>query len=563
MNEYLKESDPGLGVMRGLSRLAAKLQGLDGLSDIYRHSAKAGSAGFFGRVLQGLGLELDDAALDAALPAQGAVIVMACGPVDAAAALGLTAAVEKRRGDVLVLATRALGWAPEARERMLLLQAGPGSAAANAAELRKALRHLRQGGALICFPWPGGAQMKEPRLLGASGAKAASWLAFHSGAAVLPLQPAMRPGIPGKIRIQAGQLLSSVRLKGFPGKEDLGDYLRLRAWLLREREGRPARKAPASAKAPLASAVPPELLEAELQRMSPLQKLAEFGNLQCWTAQAFEIPMLLREIGRLREASFRAAGEGTGKPVDLDRFDQHYRQLFVWDREARKLVGGYRMGCTDLILESFGPEGLYTHSLLKMQKPLLDRFEPALELGRSFVRPEYQRSYAPLMLLWKGIGAFVARYPRYHRVFGVVSISDDYHPLSRELMVSFLKQHLFRGDLARLARPQKPFKTSYAEGVVDDLTWRLGSDLSEVSDWVSDLERDGKGVPVLLRQYAQLGASFFGFNLDPEFGDVVDGILQVDLRDTAPKILRRYMGEEGLKNFNAWNDSSWEQAAPV
>jgi putative hemolysin len=556
------KNDPGAAVMRGLSRLAGRLKGLDGLSDLYRKSAENGPEGFFGRVFSGLNLEIDDRAWDARLPLSGPLLVMASGPVDAAAALGLMAALERKRPDAAALATRALGWAPEARARMMLIQAGPGTAQVNAAQLRLALRHLRAGGALVCFPWPGGARLKTPRPGQDAGGRIAAWLASASGAEVLPVHLFRKSALPDRIVLAAGSPLKPSRLREYPGRDALADYLRLRACLLRERETLLPRRA-SRASAPLASAVPPELLEEELARMSPMQKLGTSGALEVWTAQAYEIPMLLREIGRLREASFRVAGEGTGKPLDLDRYDQHYRQLFVWDREARRLVGGYRMGCTDLILKAYGPDGLYTHSLLRMKKSLLDNFSPALELGRSFVRPEYQRSYAPLMLLWKGIGAFVARYPRYHRLFGMVSISDDYHPLSKELMISFVKQRLYRGDLARLARPRSPYSPGYAERPVDDLTWRLGADIEEVSDWVTELEQDGKGVPVLLKQYARLGATFFGFNVDAEFGHVVDGILVVDLLAAEPSVLRRYLGVEGMKNFTAWHAASEAVGAPI
>ena len=483
---------------------------------------------------------LNGAHLLEALPLQGPALVMAAGPVDPAVSLLLMGALEGLRPDCMALASRA-----------------------KRPQLRSALRHLRAGGVLLYFPWPGGAKMQAQWPAGDGGGRVAAWLASATKAPVLPLNVSASASLPGRLQLSAGRLLGAARLAGYTDRGSLADYLRLRAWLLREKDGGAAPRLSRKLSAPLASAIPPELLEGELARMHPMQKLATLGTMQAWTAQAFEIPMILREIGRLREASFRAAGEGTGKPVDLDRFDQHYRQLFIWDSEARKVVGGYRMGCTDSILKSYGPEGLYTHSLLQMKKALLEDFQPALELGRSFVRPEYQRSYAPLMLLWKGIGAFVARYPRYHRLFGVVSISDDYHPLSKELMVSFVKQRLYRGDMARLARPRKPYAPAYMDRPVDDLTWRMGASMDEISDWVQDLEKDGKGVPVLLRQYAQLGASFFGFNVDPEFGHVVDGILMVDLLETGTKILKRYLGEEGLKNFQAWHDPQAGEGAPI
>jgi len=139
----------------------------------------------------------------------------------------------------------------------------------------------------------------------------------------------------------------------------------------------------------------------------------------------------LLEIGRLREITFRNVGEGTGKERDLDRFDEYYGHLFLWDREKRTIAGGYRLGRTDLILAEFGFEGLYLSTLCEVEKPLLDYLTPGLELGRSWVGPNYQRSLHALLGLWKGIGQFVVRYPRYHRLFGAVSTSDDYTSISQ------------------------------------------------------------------------------------------------------------------------------------
>src|SRR5208283_345467 len=121
----------------------------------------------------------------------------------------------------------------------------------------------------------------------------------------------------------------------------------------------------------------------------------------------------LFEIGRLREMTFRQAGEGTGKPVDLDRFDLYYPHLFVWNKEKREVVGAYRLGLVEPILQRFGKKGLYSATLFQYKEGFLEHIRRGIELGRSFVRLEYQRLYAPLLLLWKGIARFVARYPEY------------------------------------------------------------------------------------------------------------------------------------------------------
>ena len=151
------------------------------------------------------------------------------------------------------------------------------------------------------------------------------------------------------------------------------------------------------------------------------------------------IPNVLREIGRLRELTFRGAGEGTGNPLDLDGFDPHYLHLFLWSKAAREVAGAYRLGPTAEILPRFGVRGLYSSTLFHFSAELFGA-GPAVELGRSFIRPEYQKQYAPLLLLWKGITRYVASHPECAVLFGAVSISNDYNAASRSLLVSFSKR---------------------------------------------------------------------------------------------------------------------------
>ena len=175
---------------------------------------------------------------------------------------------------------------------------------------------------------------------------------------------------------------------------------------------------------------------------------------------------------------FGKQGEGTGKPIDLDRFDDHYWHLFVWNRQTHEVAGAYRLGPSDEILPRFGPKGFYTSQLFQWKRAFLDRISPALELGRSFVRPEYQKTYAPLLLLWKGIGQFLIRNPQYKLLFGPVSISNGYTTASRHLMVKFLSAYRQSPELAPLVRARNPFRqrTVQTNGRTDRArrsgTWR-------------------------------------------------------------------------------------------
>src|SRR5205085_5394174 len=134
-----------------------------------------------------------------------------------------------------------------------------------------------------------------------------------------------------------------------------------------------------------------------------------------------------------------------------DAFDREYLHLFVWNVRRQEVVGAYRLAGTDRPRS----RGLYTATLFHYGQEFLDRIGPALELGRSFVRQEYQRGFAPLLLLWKGIGAYVARRPQYKILFGPVSISDQYQAISRELMVGFLEKYTMLRGFAGIIRGRR------------------------------------------------------------------------------------------------------------
>ena len=196
---------------------------------------------------------------------------------------------------------------------------------------------------------------------------------------------------------------------------------------------------------------------------------------------------------------------------------------------------------------------LYTATLFKYTGDFLDKLGPALELGRSFVRPEYQRGFAPLLALWKGIGAYVARNPRYKTLFGPVSISNQYQAVSRELMVAFLERPASLHEWAGLISSRNPFKRRSSNPLPAQ-----GLDLEDLSDCVADLEPTRTGIPVLLRQYLKLGGKLLGFNVDPEFSDALDGLIVVDLTKTEPRLLERYLGKAEAGSFSNIRKGTYE-----
>jgi putative hemolysin len=304
--------------------------------------------------------------------------------------------------------------------------------------------------------------------------------------------------------------------------------------------------------------VPRETLKAEVDALPSHQRLVDNGSLHVYYARAGQIPWVLQEIGRLRELTFRAVGEGTGKCADIDMFDAYYLHMFVWDANAHAITGAYRLGLVDEILTHRGKRGLYTHSLFKYSTRMLESLNPAIELGRSFVRAEYQRSFAPLLLLWTGIARFVERAPQYAVLFGAVSISSNYAPASRRLMVEYLCAYGAEARLACHVRPRRPYR-GRTRIAASEAAVSAPKNLDELSRMIARIEHDHKGVPVLLKQYLRLGGRLLGFSLDREFADSLDGLIMVDLRQIAPTVLARYMGKSGTAAFRAYHAAVSEQ----
>jgi putative hemolysin len=305
----------------------------------------------------------------------------------------------------------------------------------------------------------------------------------------------------------------------------------------------------------MAAVAGPECRRALLDEIAALPASSELLRSGAHTvriARAAAIPVLLREIGRLRELAFRGVGEGSGLARDLDRFDRDYLHLFVWHETDQELVGAYRLGPTDE-LAGRGADGLYTATLYRFGLEFLARMQPALELGRSFVQPRYQKSHAALLLLWRGIGAFVAQQPRYRLLFGPVSISGQHDAASVRLIVAHLQAHCADPALQEHVTPRRPWRVPAQLRRRLPVDGVLLGDLDGVGAMVRELEVGrSQGVPVLLEQYLRLGARVVGCNLDPEFG-TLDALVVVDLLRTPPERARRYLGEQGLRALQSWH----------
>jgi putative hemolysin len=367
-----------------------------------------------------------------------------------------------------------------------------------------------------------------------------------------------------RVEVRIGNAVSARRLEHFGSNREVMDFLRLRTYILQSREV--ADKTmflpdvrTAHSGEPIVDPQAADKLEEEISDLPAEALLVDHAPFAVYAAKAAQIPRVLLEIGRLREITFRAVGEGTGTPRDLDKFDTDYWHLFIWNREERELVGAYRLGLTDEILPLKGKKGLYTSTLFRFKTKVIASLDPAIELGRSFVVEKYQRKPLSLGLLWKGIGQFVVRHPDHCHLFGPVSISKEYQSLSQNLMVTYLKEHALDPVLASKVKARNPARSRYLGSLDRHSFKRSVRDIEDVSALISEIEREERGVPVLLRQYLKLNATMLSFNVDPAFNDSLDGLVLVDLRRTSSKTLERYMGAEGARQFYARHKAKAEK----
>jgi putative hemolysin len=581
-----------------------RMLGLTELGTLYGRACEETSVeGFLARSLVELGVEWNANALDLErIPRTGPCVVVANHPFGAVEGIVLGAMLRAVRPDVKILANYLLGRLEPMRELLVLVDPfGTANARlGNQRALREAVRLLQSGAMLAVFPagevahW----DVKAQSVVDPPWSETVAWLARAGRAPVLPVHFAGNNGplfqlaglvharfrtalLPHEllnkrgrqIEVRVGAMISQRKLAGFSDDCERIAYLRKRTSMLAERpraagdakgwQGAQQRRALAAIQKaePLAAAVDPTLLAAEVDALPASQRLLEEPERVVVFARAEQIPWAMREIGRLRELTFRTVNEGTGKSRDLDRFDRTYLHLFTFDRRDRAIVGAYRLGPTDELLKA-GAGALYTSTLFSMDPELFRRMGPALEMGRSFVCSQYQRSASGLFSLWRGIGKFLAGRPQYRVLFGPVSISNAYAQGSREVMVDFIKMGEHMHPFGRYVRPRHPFSPRRRTLIGSGLPpVRLFQDLEEVSEIVADIEPDQKGVPVLLKQYLKLGGKILGFNVDPQFSSVLDGLVLVDLLETDPKILARYFGAAEASEFLAVHRGAARRAA--
>lgn len=544
----------------------------------------------FARILEILGVEFEMLSPNLDWPPKGSPLLLVSNhPMGGIEGIVLAALALSRRPDTRLMYSSLLMQIEGVGDMLLPISTKGDSATRvlNRNSIREAFKHLSSGGCLAMFPG-GGVDTRIPHNSGR--AHESNWsphaadLAKKTGAVVIPIRFGVRLANPlpwmgriksrlnnlkgvslkrpkpkgGCVQLAVGSPIPNSVLRSFTDRQVSTDFLQLVTRVCGEHYGllpkkleiftgardRKPVKGDVKKPVPLVTPIDPLLISAELSALPPEACIQAESNYFMYLVRATDIPITRKELGRLREYTFRSIGEGTGKSFDWDEFDESYHHLIVWDRSQSRLVGAYRMSIND------SPRNSYVDTLFQISGPLLRQLNNALELGRSFITPDYQVESGILNLMWKGIGRYVSQNAIQPILYGPVSMSAQFHPVSRALILHYLRQKHYDAQNARHVRaPFPPKFPNKLLGIDLEAMARGIRSVDHLSALVSVIEKDGKGLPPLIKHYTRLGGRFLAFGVDDQFGNAVDGLLTLDLRDTPFALLKRFMGETAARTF--------------
>lgn len=494
------------------------------------------------------------------IPASGPTIIICNHPTGIVDGIIMLQAITRIRQDVKFLGNFLLNRVDPIKPYLIDVNPFEERKGGNLAGLKLGLKHVTEGGCLLLFPagevstWQKGWRHISDKKWDTAAVK----FIRKSGATVVPcwiegknslmfrllgkIHPRLRTAMlcrevfnkrGKKFPIIIGSPLSPVRLKELDNLDTYYRYLRATVEYLGGSREKPVRSLEdiGNAQGDMSDIIAPidrQLLRAEVESLPAERKLFEHGDhYAVYLAPTEEIPLMIREIGRLRERTFRAIGEGTMTSCDIDKYDSYYHQLFIWDKEEDALVGAYRMGFGADIMKRYGLEGFYTHSLFCYDKELEGVLRQSIELGRSFITCEYQRRPTSLLVLWKGIFHTLFSHHDYRYLVGPVTISGEFQRSSKTIILTHLSQQHFDHDIARYVHPRTgaegidaPIDASLIEGV---------ENVALIDKIVSDIEKDERNIPVLVKKYLQLGTRVVGYNVDHDFCDALDALMVLDV----------------------------------
>ncbi len=353
------------------------------------------------------------------------------------------------------------------------------------------------------------------------------------------------------IKVRIGQPISVAAQNEHETLEEFTDLLRRKTYILAnayEKE-RLIDQIPGSLKIPkaprkIATAVRTEVIQGEIEKLREKDcRLLQSKNYEVFLAQKKDMPFILNEIGRQREITFRAIGEGTNKSIDLDRFDDYYHHLFLWDDQDKAIVGAYRMGMGSQIFKEHGIDGFYLQDLFGFEPELYSMMTQSIEMGRAYIVKEYQQKPMPLFLLWKGIVHTTLRHPEHKYLIGGVSISNQFSNFSKSLMIEFMKSNYWDPYVAQYIHPKKEFKVKLKDADKEFVFDETEADLNKFDRLIEEVEPGSLRLPVLIKKYIKQNAKVVAFNVDPLFNNSVDGLMYIKIADLPESTVKPVMEE--------------------
>ncbi len=551
--------------MKVVAKVLMRLTGINGInklySDLYDHKGIAFVNEFFEKL--NIHINLHEKELRN-IPKSGPFVVVCNHPLGAIDGLLLIKLVAERRPDFKVMANFLLKNLDTIEDFFIPVNPFEGVGKSSLGGMKAALEHLKNGGGLGIFPAGevSAYQTHARRITDREWQIPAMKLIKHAKVPVIPIHfkgtnslmfqllgmvhPTLRTAkLPSELlnkkdstlSVRIGSAISLKEQDSFTSLDTYSRFLRAKTYALGSADlevkkfylprfnfhGKPK---------PIVAEVDKEVLSNEIVSLEKLgAKLFTQQEFDVFIAYSTDIPNILTEIGRLREVTFRGVGEGTNNPIDLDEYDLYYHHLFIWDREKQHVVGAYRIGKGNDIINKYGRHGFYISTLFKFKKGLNPVLGQSLELGRSWVREEYQLKRLPLFLLWRGIMHFLLANREYRYIIGPVSISNSYSKTSQTIIVEFIKRYYFNHDLAKMVKPNKPFKGKIKDQNIVSLLENMSSDIKTIDRIIADIEPFHFSIPVLLKKYIDQNAKIISFNVDPAFNYSLDGLMILDLKD--------------------------------
>jgi putative hemolysin len=352
------------------------------------------------------------------------------------------------------------------------------------------------------------------------------------------------------IKVRIGKAISVAEQNEYESIEAYSEFLRKKTYMLAnpfEKENKlltPANLKITRNPKEIATPANEEKIISEVKALRDTDcRLLQSKNYEVFFAQAGKIPSVLHEIGRLREITFREVGEGTNESIDLDKFDQYYHHLFLWDDEAQKIAGAYRMGLGSEIYPAHGIDGFYLNDLFRFEPELYEMMHQSIEMGRAFIIKEYQQKPMPLFLLWKGIIHTTLRFPEHKYLLGGVSISNQFSDFSKSLMIEFMKSNYYDPYIAQYIHPKKAYKVKLKDADKDFIFNETEADLNKFDKIIDELEPGILRLPVLIKKYIKQNAKVVAFNVDPLFNNAVDGLMYIRIADIPESTMKPVMEE--------------------